>query len=260
MRLIEMTHSTRRSNTFAKLSRAFTVLELLVCVSVIGVLAGLILPAVQAARESARRLECMQNLRQIGLALDIYHDAHRRLPAGWSSIPGTSTALGWAAKILPHLEQQQLRRLVDDHASILAQANAEARSTTLASYLCASDVEEHQFELFKEIGDHESSAQSSAEVLVELPAANYLGVFWSKRSRCRADKPRRRTICSGQRINTRGGCSRYLSCFVRGRTDGTQAASHMVRYRRCRRRRGRSRYWSDLVGTKSRGCRRMRVR
>ncbi len=159
--------------------RAFTVLELLVCISMMGILAGLILPAVQTARESARRLECMQNLRQIGIALHTCHDAQGRIPAGWSSIAGTSSALGWAARILPYIEQHQLRQIVDNHAGITAPSNAAARSVTLANYMCASDVEEFQFRLFKEVGEHESFEEPSAEVIVELPAANYVGVFGS---------------------------------------------------------------------------------
>lgn len=159
--------------------RAFTVLELLVCITVIGVLMGLILPAVQAARETARRMDCLQNLRQIGIALHNCHDTQGRIPAGWSSVSGTSSAIGWAARILPYLEQNQLRQLVDERAGIDSPNNAAARTATLETYMCASDVEDDHFQLFKEIGDHESHEPNSTEVIVELPAASYLGVFGS---------------------------------------------------------------------------------
>ena len=153
-------------------------LELLISISVMGMLAGLLLPAVQAAREAARRAGCTHNLRQIGFALHLRHDAQGRFPAGWRTVPGTRSAMGWASKLLPYLEQQNVSRLVDDHAAINAPSNATACSLTLPVMLCTSDVEVKRFELFKEI-DHELSGQASVETLVELPAANYAGVFGS---------------------------------------------------------------------------------
>lgn len=157
----------------------FTVLELLIAISVIGMLAGLLLPAVQAAREAARRADCTHNLRQIGIALHLRHDAQGRFPAGWQTVPGTRSEMGWASKLLPYLEQQSVGRLVDDRSAINAPSNATACATTLSVMLCTSDVEVKRFELFKELGDHERSGQASVETLVELPAANYAGVFGS---------------------------------------------------------------------------------
>jgi prepilin-type processing-associated H-X9-DG protein len=158
---------------------AFTVLELLISMSVIAMLAGLLLPAVQAAREAARRAECTHSLRQIGMALQGRHDAQGRFPAGWKSVRGTRSAMGWASSLLPYLEQHTLHLSVDDRAAINAPSNSTACATTLPLMLCASDVQEQRFALFKEIGDHELSGQASVETLVELPAANYIGVFGS---------------------------------------------------------------------------------
>lgn len=157
--------------------RGFSVLELLVCISILGVLAGLVLPAIQATRESSRRMECMHHLRQIGVALHDYHVTHEVMPAGWQTIPRTPTATGWASKILPHLELNNLRGRIHENSGIDSLENALVRQFTPDIFLCSSDLETDSFELFKEIGEHESSEALSSEVITELPAANYLGVF-----------------------------------------------------------------------------------
>lgn len=86
---------------------AFTLVELLVVIAIIGVLVALLLPAVQAARESARRSQCVNGMRQLGIGMQNYHDAKKQLPAGnFSCCWGT-----WQMAILPYIEQQQLGAL-----------------------------------------------------------------------------------------------------------------------------------------------------
>src|SRR5579875_2106296 len=93
-------------------SRGFTLIELLVVIAIIAVLIALLLPAVQAAREAARRAQCVNNLKQLGLAVHNYIASNGVLPP--QNIPGTTCVAGggwgysWAISILPGLEQQQL--------------------------------------------------------------------------------------------------------------------------------------------------------
>src|SRR5436190_2439144 len=84
--------------------RGFTLMELLVATGVIGILLAMILPAVSASREAARKTQCANNLRQVGVALHNYHDVFTRFPAGASS----ANQLSWHVSILPQLEQSNL--------------------------------------------------------------------------------------------------------------------------------------------------------
>lgn len=97
-----------------KLVRGFTLVELLVVIAIIGVLVALLLPAVQAAREAARRAQCQNNLRQLGLALLSYHDPNGEFPRGAYTDPRSTSfaaedGLGWGTKILPFMEQQNVQ-------------------------------------------------------------------------------------------------------------------------------------------------------
>ncbi len=107
--------------------RAFTLVELLVVIAIIGVLVALLLPAVQAAREAARRSSCVNNLKQIGLAVHLHHEAMGNLPISISPWPGESppsqrpaegnTGMGWIVRILPYVEQQPLFDLFMQYGS-----------------------------------------------------------------------------------------------------------------------------------------------
>jgi prepilin-type N-terminal cleavage/methylation domain-containing protein len=121
---------------------AFTLVELLVVIAIIGVLVALLLPAIQAAREAARRSQCSNNLKQIGLAVLNYESANGRLPAG-STTNGTDRNgpyfSTWTVDILPYIEQQALHDLWDKTVDFSALTNRKLRETFLASYLCPSD-------------------------------------------------------------------------------------------------------------------------
>jgi len=85
-----------------------TLIELIVAITIIGILAALLLPAVGAARESGRKLHCQNKLRQLTLGLQSHHDTHGQLPAGVTSISGDYPYLGWPARLLPFIERNDL--------------------------------------------------------------------------------------------------------------------------------------------------------
>ncbi len=131
---------TRPSDT----SRAFTLIELLVVIAIIAVLIALLLPAVQAAREAARRITCVNNLKQIGIALHGYHDVFNTFPAGgWIALatqPATvNMNMGWSAAVLPWIEQRALYNGLNVNFPYNNAVNSTAAYTVLTVYLCPSE-------------------------------------------------------------------------------------------------------------------------
>lgn len=133
--------------------RGFTLVELLVVIAIIGALLGLLLPAVQSARESARRTQSLTNLRQIGLALQSYHDVSRSLPPGFRSTttgswsgsandPVPETGPGWSffAYLLPHLEEKALYDSIRFDKPITDPLNKAARETNVAVFVDPGDT------------------------------------------------------------------------------------------------------------------------
>lgn len=123
----------------------FTLVELLVVIAIIGILIAMLLPAVQAAREAARRSQCLNNLGQIALAVANYEAGFVMLPPGVLDTAGPIQSvpkghhIGWLAHILPQLEQRNAYNAVDFSASVYAPANAAVRSWGAPVFICPSD-------------------------------------------------------------------------------------------------------------------------
>jgi prepilin-type N-terminal cleavage/methylation domain-containing protein/prepilin-type processing-associated H-X9-DG protein len=117
---------------------AFTLVELLVVIAIIGILVALLLPAVQAARESARRTQCTNNLKQIGLACQNYAGTNGAFPRGAGLDSKNMILFSWSALILPYLEEANAEDLIDYKSGYNTAANQVAIKTLFSAYQCPS--------------------------------------------------------------------------------------------------------------------------
>jgi prepilin-type N-terminal cleavage/methylation domain-containing protein/prepilin-type processing-associated H-X9-DG protein len=144
----------------------FTLVELLVSIAIIGLLVALLLPAVQAAREAARRMQCTNNLKQLGVAMQLFHDARGYFPSAYESNAGSSMGMpdpqtrdrgpgwAWGMQILPYAEEQSLYETFDTTRACWDPVNAEPARTQLSMFLCPSASElEEPFRVRNENGD-----------------------------------------------------------------------------------------------------------
>lgn len=123
--------SKRPTGERMRVTPGFTMVELLVVIAIVGILIGMLLPAVQSVRESARRVRCKNNLHQIGLAFHDYHNSFNRFP------PRRFKFLhSWAVYLLPHIEQQKVRDLYDMNSSWRTFRNQAAVQTIIPTFQC----------------------------------------------------------------------------------------------------------------------------
>jgi prepilin-type N-terminal cleavage/methylation domain-containing protein len=143
----------RKSST----PRGFTLVELLVVIAIIGILVGLLLPAVQKVREAASKTRCTNNLKQIGIALHSYHDTNGTCPAGYidNNTDPTSTpdndlgpGWGWASFLLRHLEQSNVQSQIDFTKPVGTGVNAQVSQQPIKLFQCPSDPIQQAFPVY----------------------------------------------------------------------------------------------------------------
>lgn len=217
--------------------RGFTLVELLVVIAIMSLLVGLLLPAVQAARESARRSSCTSNLRQVGLALHAFHGARKHFPAAftaasdpgnvnWRTLTTTTPGYfepGWSffAFILPHMERGALHDRLDLKLPIVSDGNAAARGDAglVEAYVCPGDTGPRLIEAvdFGESGAA-TTLSGSGTPIARVPVSSYAGVLgrndheengmfdgvFFRNSRVRIDRitdGTSKTVCIGERMS-----------------------------------------------------------
>jgi prepilin-type N-terminal cleavage/methylation domain-containing protein len=122
-----------------KRRNGFTLVELLVVIAIIGVLVALLLPAIQAAREAARRTQCLNQIRQLGIACHNYHDTNKQFPAAGEEVKANTkkaTGMSWLALTLPFVEGSNLRSLVNQNAHWSDPSNDLAEQTPVSLFIC----------------------------------------------------------------------------------------------------------------------------
>ena len=201
-------------------SRGFTLIELLVVIAIIAILITLLLPAVHQSRDAARRTQCKNNMKQMGLALHNYHDVHNAFPPGWIAVnnrvqnahDGLNGA-GWGTMILPYLEQAPLYSTFNPNLAIHDPANVPFIDNVLPAWQCPSDPKPDKWQIEEE--------GSPGTVLAELPTANYIGVFGTDDLHGCENSPGMAPVASNGQCKGDGIFYHNSKVRIRDITDGT---------------------------------------
>lgn len=168
----------------------FTLVELLVVIAIIGILIALLLPAVQAAREAARRAQCSNNLKQLGLGLHNYHDIYKSFPAGFvtdraievagSCVEGTNGCWAWSALLLPFIELQTLHDALDvgittAHGATADTTRLSVMQKQIAAFRCPSDTAP-TLNSDQQVPNGTGGNSDCNSGCVPIATANYIGV------------------------------------------------------------------------------------
>ncbi len=150
----------------------FTLIELLAVIAIIAILISLLLPAVQQARNAAQRTQCLNQLKQIGLALHNYHDAHLKFPSGWVS--SDFNGFSWMAQILPQMDQGNLyQTIVFTEPCYSNPANLKVIQTPLGIFRCPSDSSPPQFDQWSSITSRSVQRQAVSNYVGNLGSISF---------------------------------------------------------------------------------------
>ena len=172
--------------------KGFTLVELLVVIAIIGILIGMLLPAIQQVREAARRIQCGNNIRQLALGVMNFESAHMVFPDGWTAnsenvsdsdafLPGWA----WSAELLPFIDQMNLSDRIDFEVSLTDPINALVLEEVIPTFICPSDPDPDVLEFGAGAtvpdpvgnGSGTTNQQSTSSTQLSLARSNYSGVF-----------------------------------------------------------------------------------